>query len=98
MNHTPGPWKAVQRQYWWSIETDTEEITSSPDAERRYGCVEKEENARLMAAAPEMLEALEDIARGAGPYSRDPLTHASNTIEYMVSIAQSAIAKTRGEG
>jgi hypothetical protein len=35
--------------------------------------------------------ALEEIAKGAGPYSRDPLEHASNTIDAMKSIAVEAL-------
>lgn len=45
----------------------------------------REENARLRAA-------LEEITLGAGPFSRDHLTHASNTIEAMKEIARSALA------
>ena len=62
------------------------------------GAIVSQSLAEKEAAAPDLMEALEDIARGAGPYSRDPLVHASNTIEYMVNVAQAAIAKARGEG
>lgn len=41
-------------------------------------------------------EALEEIAKGEGPFSRDPLTHASNTIDSMVAIAVTALAKAGG--
>jgi hypothetical protein len=39
--------------------------------------------------------ALDEIAKGEGRYNRDPLTHASNTIEDMQALA---IAALRGEG
>jgi hypothetical protein len=37
-------------------------------------------------------EALAKIAEGAGPYSRDPLTHAANTIDAMKALAVKALA------
>lgn len=37
----------------------------------------------LLYGAAELLEALRQIAKGEGRFSRDPLTHASNTIEDM---------------
>ena len=42
-------------------------------------------------AAERLREALTIIARGEGRYSRDPLTHASNTIEDMVQVATAAL-------
>jgi len=65
-----------------------------------YGEVPKEiarANANLIAAAPDMLEALKEIAKMEGPYSRDPLTHAENVIENLTNIANKAIAKVEGE-
>lgn len=38
-----------------------------------------------------MRAALQEITRGAGPYNRDPLTHADNCIESMKSIATGAL-------
>lgn len=43
-----------------------------------------------------MVKALEEIAKGEGPFSREPLTHAENTIENMKSIAWAAIRQARG--
>jgi len=48
-------------------------------------------------AAQEMLEALKEIAKMEGAYSRDPLTHAENVIENLTNIANKAIAKVEGE-
>lgn len=41
-----------------------------------------------------MRAALREITRGAGPYNRDPLTHADNCIESMKSIAVGALEGT----
>jgi len=64
-------------------------------------CVVKTEDwkelAALYAAAPAMLEALKEISRGAGPFSRDPLTHADNCIDAMKALALEAIAKAEGK-
>ena len=38
-----------------------------------------------------LLAALKEIAKGEGKFNRDPLTHANNTIENMINIAQDAI-------
>lgn len=54
-------------------------------------------NARLWAAASNMLAALEEIAKGEGRFSRDPLTHATNTVEDMQALAVAAIAKATEE-
>jgi hypothetical protein len=48
------------------------------------------------AAAPDLLAALEEIAKGESAYSRDPLTHATNVIESMKAIAEAAIARAKG--
>lgn len=39
----------------------------------------------------QLLEALKEIARGEGAFSRDPLEHAENCIEHAKAIAKSAI-------
>jgi hypothetical protein len=44
----------------------------------------------------ELLEALREIAKGAGPYSQDPHEHARNTIEAMKQLAKEAIAQAEG--
>lgn len=43
----------------------------------------------------ELEKALEEVALAEGPYSRDRLTHAENTIEAMVEIAERAIGWRR---
>lgn len=41
--------------------------------------------------------ALTEVAKAEGPFSRDRLTHATNVIESMVSIATEALAPAKGE-
>ncbi len=36
---------------------------------------------------------LEEIAKGEGPFNRDPLEHASNTIDAMKALASEALAR-----
>ena len=52
-SHTPGPWTAVEDNGWWNIE---------PGVVGIEGC-DSGSNASLIAAAPEMLSALENSVR-----------------------------------
>jgi len=104
--HTPGPWAIG----YTSAEKDPFVVTADDGTKyhRRVmvavagpstgvGEYMAHANAALIAAAPELLEALEEIARGVGPFSMDRLEHATNTIEAMKGLARAAIAKARGE-
>ena len=42
-------------------------------------------------------EKLEEVTKGAGRFSRDPLIHAANTIEDMKDLAREAIALMESE-
>lgn len=89
MKHTPGPWKAVRPgefcDHWeivsddefaWNIACAWKNIVDDPDGEA---------NARLIAAAPELLAALESIENDCG--------HIPGLIWEM---RNAAIAKARG--
>ena len=52
----------------------------------------------LRAAHERLREALTEIARGTGPFSRDRLTHAENCIEAMKQLALDALAPGAGTG
>lgn len=70
MKHTPGPWKVEYENYgngsfreWFNVGPARVYITDSRTAMEGLGqTAEAEANARLIAAAPELLEALEKIA------------------------------------
>lgn len=107
--HTPGPWKIVDHD---------EEYITITDVEQMYGICRIEEdasesrrsmtaNARLIAAAPELLEALQGlfelIERGdlVRDITRDDDQNWSMKIlDFVPRIqkAQLAIAKARGQG
>jgi hypothetical protein len=91
--HTPGPWKAqklesdglVIRKDGWEVSTAAFDVC----ANIQYGApIRNEADARLIAAAPELLEALE-------------LVRMSNGWRYLCSESQqvidAAISKAKGE-
>lgn len=108
MTHTPGPWKAVK--------VGNTKVTQAVIADTQYGfhliatthpipienTGRQEENARLIAAAPELLEALEAIRRepqgcpmcDAGVLRNKDKNHWPDCPYEM---ARAAIAKARGE-
>ena len=92
--HTPGPW-SIQGQ--WQLKTDTGEWVDAECVEApKWGiigawvdasCDEAVENARLVAAAPELLEALRYMVANA---------EAEGWSGMMVAGAVAAIAKAEG--
>ena len=63
MKHTPGPWVVdpAVRQGFTVYAPKEGFIVGTQDEEGRYGAIESEANARLIAAAPELLEALKSV-------------------------------------
>jgi len=47
--------------------------------------------ASLIAKIPVLLDALEEIAKGGGPFNRDPLIFAGNCVEHAVKTAKAAL-------
>lgn len=98
-NHTPGPWKAVEANTDYSGTFNR--ILSISDAEiapaRAYGDTEEQRhaNARLIAAAPDLLAALESAASWVGQYEELP-DHAP-AARAMGVVIRAAIARARGE-
>ena len=105
--HTPGPW-SVRRWSWPTEVTGSIHQVISADRfptafvpawdEPNPGEVEASEeakaNARLIAAAPELLEALERIANGPWP---DWINCPEAQCRFDEQIARAAIAKATGE-
>jgi hypothetical protein len=88
--HTPGPWFVDARQEGLAIRHDSKMICQIPG----YGVGTRIDDARLIAAAPELLSALQDIAN----YTSD--THAdcaAKVLDENAKIARLAIAKATGE-
>jgi hypothetical protein len=106
--HTQGPW---QIQFWNDSSRpsrrDTPVITTGKDSigelfnlldedgeDREAECLA---NARLIAAAPEMLAALESIAVGLSPASVDmQRENLADLCRVCREIAESAISKAKG--
>lgn len=95
--HTHGPWKAYpchREGYtiWAGTETDPICVIDSQDYEGRYGALMHEADAHLIAAAPELLEALKVMVRlYAGQIQNN------GGYDIALELAREAIAKAKGE-
>ena len=94
MSHTPGPWVIIGRSIYQVEEVGGREVVHGNGIKGRDDANEAAANARLLAAAPELLEALkwaihhvENVFALAGPHDRElpQLEHA-----------RAAIAKVKG--
>ena len=106
--HTPGPWHMGAGNGSGSIFADngrtrleTGGTTLYPIAQIGRGWNEEEDeaNARLVAAAPEMLAALESLAVGLSPASVDLQRENGNLAalcRVCREIAENALAKAKG--
>lgn len=105
--HTPGPWYISETGPRYSINAGT-----GGDSTRHIAMVssyekfeeDKEENianSKLMAAAPDLLEALETILlRIDGRYDSELLVkqgYLGNTLDDIQAYARQAIAKAKGQ-
>lgn len=78
--HTPGPWKALEGKNGWQIHTDNKPGKGSPNTNHWIANIKcescpahEEANALLIAAAPDLLEAL-DIVVGCLLWDKDDKT------------------------
>ncbi len=95
MQHTPGPWvasPAIRSGFTIDAKCDPWLIVSTSDEEGRYGGIETEANARLIAAAPDLLEALRTLVSMAESFPSELHKDHPDVIE-----ALAAIAKATGE-
>jgi len=67
--HTPGPWKAVEAAYnppgWLWVQNSPGALLADVHQNKNIPLDARNANARLMAAAPELLEALQEIITAA---------------------------------
>jgi len=89
--HTPGPWVVYELIDGYDIRSPEAEcwVATASDPEAVWGAIGREEDARLIAAAPEMLEALENLLKV--HEGKDGTQHNA------ADIARAAIAKAKGE-
>lgn len=101
MKHTPGPWRVIPK-----IDTGYMlfgGISYLGSIEARLPSLENEANAHLIAAAPELLEALikaKEILEQAEEIDFDDMAHIAITSEDgcdLRDLIESVIAKARGE-
>lgn len=92
MNHTPAPW-VIGNPTEIHAADGTRIVMCCQTADDADLC-QAEANARLIAAAPDLLAALERIA--IGQEMTGCFTHAETVLRYQ-EIARAAIAKATGE-
>jgi hypothetical protein len=90
MKHTPGPWLYQEKSDAYT------HIVRGPSGQYVAGCGqcshgECEANARLIAAAPEMLQTLESIATTLDKFAPCP----EEILDNLLAAAQSAIKTAR---
>ena len=99
--HTPGPWRVIFKNI-----TDTPEVWAEPRPHQQYMIAllgrndtlrPAEANARLIAAAPDLLAALE-AAHAALTLAALGSSNAQQEARTAKARVEAAIAKARGEG
>jgi hypothetical protein len=105
--HTPGPWKAQPREFpegqWflegqWEVVSTCENERLIAEAAPHIDSDSEEANARLIAAAPELLEALVDLTRVMPVLPADAKNIRGIEQQYDAAnrAARAAIAKATG--
>ena len=92
--HTPGPWVVKSARSGFYVESQFDVIVESLDEYGRYGAIDDEANARLIAAAPELLEALSCLTAVVG---LTPIKGNLDALQEAYDMARAAIAKAKGE-
>ena len=90
--HTPGPWFPVRNEYYWEIRTGSDRFEGIQIGD---ACSSKffndgqhaEANARLMAAAPDLLEFAKQVVKFAADHSNF----------YLMAWAQDVVNKVEGK-
>jgi hypothetical protein len=99
--HTPGPWKVIDTYNEMPVGCDGFVIESVdglhiiPDGKQRLGC--EKADARLIAAAPELLAALQVLFDEADSFSIDGVYFNEKCMgQKGLDMARAAIAKSTG--
>jgi hypothetical protein len=96
MSHTPGPWIVTNEDPPRILATDDRAtvvaVTTAPRSNPSNMA-----DARLIAAAPELLEALKKIVRRAFPVSGSDAMDLRRDLHHIQEIALQAIAKAEGK-
>jgi hypothetical protein len=98
--YTTGPWNVEKCRYGFAVYASKtgDVVVKTEDAEGRYGAIDNEADARLIAAAPELLAALKGMEKWASSiYDGYPPSTASIAAAPYREAARAAIAKATGE-
>ena len=88
--HTPGPWRVGKHDGLYYVDTVKPRDGEAFLGKRIALCKDHEANARLIAGAPELLEALRDYVRS------DACDCVADAQDCVWCVAQHAIAKAEG--
>lgn len=97
--HTPGKWKigiATVGGFWIKDANGIDVVSCDGDT-FRYGSISNEANANLIAAAPDLLEALKELRKRLIKCSADPISAAEAYDSFYQDIVLSAINKAEGK-
>ena len=93
--HTPGPWKAVNQTTSTLLKQDSPQGRYLFSLKEYPGIPESEANARLIAAAPDLAEAVRELLATHPAAYREP-GKIDNRTDNAVKIARASIAKAEG--
>ena len=88
ITHTPGPWRVLHRTGVFPADSDCYSIGTAEQHRKEAGA-----NAALMAAAPDLLAALESVT---GSYRAYRLAEGDDDTSDSIKEAEAAIAATAG--
>ncbi len=107
--HTPGPWRFSDNTKWWKTNPFSVTVpkkgvhgtaVANIPARATISMEEAQANARLIAAAPDLLEALDSLARYADTcelFIKETHPGKAAALRERVTNARAAIAKATGE-
>lgn len=87
--HTPGPWTASEDNNGTYVLADNDVIAHC------WG-IQERNNSRLIAAAPDLLEALKKILKAHETDNNGAVMGEARLCEYFAKMARSVIAKAEG--